>query len=796
MINHAIRIFLFILLAKFSHAIASDSVDVAKINQSSISLTSHLGIFEDTSQVLQIEDVQKEGVQFQEHSPSSTSINLSYSKSAYWLRINLKNSSEKPIEKIIEISYPLLASIDFYWLSENEYHESIHTGYSQPFENRAHKSRGFVFPLPLQAHSQTVIYIRIASPNAIVIPMQLWEPVAFYQHERDYYSFQSTYFGVVFAIALFCLVLALVLRELDYFLYVAMTLLVAMTLVAYQGLGAELIWQHTPWLTQAGALLFGSLMLAIELMFIRRMLHIPITLPRLDPIFKLLIGSNLLIPLLLVWNFAIAKFVVIFFAISSIFVLIVIALGVINKQRNAYFLCAGFSILAISIILSLLHVLAIIPTSFYVVNSIQIGSALELLIFTLMLTDRYKIIQQDKILSIEQLHRVRVGLDNLTKGIVMADNDRKIIYVNPAAFELFSSIEDEIRKLIPTFSPHQLIGKHIEFFHSNPAYSLEIINGLTKSFMFEMRLGDQIIGVNVTPIFNTQQQRTGSVAEFENITERENNKTRLMQTLEQKQALNQQVNQMQKVESLSRLTSGIAHDFNNILMAISGYNHLNTFAGEDCTDEKLKEEILFNTQQVNMASERAVNLIKKMMTYSRQNPTNKEIETRPSKEVIDEVLAMLRPALTSKFQLHAVVDSELTITIDATELHQILTNLIVNARDAMINGGTITITFKQITTHELVCTSCAQELEGELIELSILDNGTGIEKDVLDRIFDPFFTTKPVGEGTGLGLSTVSGMVHEAQGHIIVESKTTEPSGTVFRLLFPKDYSYGKDINN
>jgi two-component system cell cycle sensor histidine kinase/response regulator CckA len=143
-----------------------------------------------------------------------------------------------------------------------------------------------------------------------------------------------------------------------------------------------------------------------------------------------------------------------------------------------------------------------------------------------------------------------------------------------------------------------------------------------------------------------------------------------------------------------------------------------------------------------------------------------------------------------------VVDSELTITIDATELHQILTNLIVNARDAMINGGTITITFKQITTHELVCTSCAQELEGELIELSILDNGTGIEKDVLDRIFDPFFTTKPVGEGTGLGLSTVSGMVHEAQGHIIVESKTTEPSGTVFRLLFPKDYSYGKDINN
>ena len=260
--------------------------------------------------------------------------------------------------------------------------------------------------------------------------------------------------------------------------------------------------------------------------------------------------------------------------------------------------------------------------------------------------------------------------------------------------------------------------------------------------------------------------------------------------------LTKQVNQMQKVESLSRLTSGIAHDFNNILSAIIGYNQLNTFAGEDCTDEKLKEEILFNTQQVNMASERAVNLIKKMMAYSRQNPIHKEIEIRPSKEVIDEVLAMIRPALTSKFQLHAEVDSELTITIDATELHQILTNLVVNARDAMKNGGTITVILKQMTTHELVCTSCAQELEGELIELSILDNGTGIEKDVIDRIFDPFFTTKPLGEGTGLGLSTVSGMVHEAHGHILVESKTTEPSGTVFRLLFPKDHLYGQDISN
>jgi signal transduction histidine kinase len=148
---------------------------------------------------------------------------------------------------------------------------------------------------------------------------------------------------------------------------------------------------------------------------------------------------------------------------------------------------------------------------------------------------------------------------------------------------------------------------------------------------------------------------------------------------------------------------------------------------------------------------------------------------------------MMRPALTSIFQLHAEVDSDFTIQIDSTNLHQILTNLIVNARDAMKQGGNIIISLKQITTHELVCNACIETLEGDFIELSISDTGTGIGQKVIDHIFDPFFTTKPVGEGTGLGLSTVSGMVHEAHGHITIESKTTAPNtGTTFRLLFPQ----------
>ena len=385
----------------------------------------------------------------------------------------------------------------------------------------------------------------------------------------------------------------------------------------------------------------------------------------------------------------------------------------------------------------------------------------------------------------DDLTRLKVGLDNLSIGIAIADNEREIIYINPAAFNLFKSVEKELSQSIPNFNMNQVIGRKIESFHNNPAYQTNLLNHLKRPKRFEMRVGGQIITVNATPVVNALKHRVGLVAEFENITERESNKAKLLSTIEKNQELNHQVNQMQKLESISRLTSGIAHDFNNILAAIIGYNQLNKFVVEDCLDEQLKEEILFNTDQVGIASDRAAELIKKMMAYSRQNPTKKEIEIRPTREVIDEVLVLMRPALTSLFQLYAEVDSDLIIQIDSTELHQILTNLLVNARDAMQQGGSISVSLKKVKINELLCNACIQKLEGDFIELRVLDTGTGIEQKVIDHIFDPFFTTKPVGEGTGLGLSTVSGMVHEANGHIIVESNTAEPNqGTSFKLLF------------
>ena len=248
-----------------------------------------------------------------------------------------------------------------------------------------------------------------------------------------------------------------------------------------------------------------------------------------------------------------------------------------------------------------------------------------------------------------------------------------------------------------------------------------------------------------------------------------------------------QVNQIQKLESIGRVTSGVAHEFNNILGCIIGYNDMNQYVSEDMTDEGLKMELENNTKQVSFAVKRAAELINKMLVYCRQDTPKTKMDVQPTQVVIENVLTVFRPTLTNQITIETLFSSEKIIRIDVIDLQQILTSLINNARDALkANGGAIAISLKRVTNMNDYCMACATVIEGDFIELSIADNGTGIEPKIISRIFDPFFTTKEQGEGTGLGLSAVSGLVHQSGGHLLVESNQSEINhGTTFKLLFP-----------
>lgn len=310
--------------------------------------------------------------------------------------------------------------------------------------------------------------------------------------------------------------------------------------------------------------------------------------------------------------------------------------------------------------------------------------------------------------------------------------------------------------------------------------NLEQFNLLTqhygKSFDIEQKRRDHSVWfAEVTVSYSSAKDRSLFIF-LRNVTEQK----KLAKNHEE---LRQQLLHMQKLESIGRLTAGIAHDFNNILASIMGYNEISKMIIENEPLSTLKTDLVTNFDQVAIAVSRAVELIDKMLTYTRQNTLKAPSSIKSTPLVIEEVLQMARSGLTSKFVIDVKIDETTpTIEINAIDLHQVLTNLLVNARDAMVKG-TIKIRLRVVQHIDIHCNACLKKIRGNFIELSVSDTGSGIDNDILPNIFDPFFTTKEVGKGTGLGLSVISGIIHNANGHIVV--KSTLNVGTTFRLLFP-----------
>ncbi len=231
--------------------------------------------------------------------------------------------------------------------------------------------------------------------------------------------------------------------------------------------------------------------------------------------------------------------------------------------------------------------------------------------------------------------------------------------------------------------------------------------------------------------------------------------------------------QAQKMEAIGNLAGGIAHDFNNILQAVLGNVNLLLF------DVDEQSPHYTNLKQIESSAERASALIRKLLTFSRKE----ESQPRPLalNPEVKEVRKLLSSTIPKMIDIELQLAPELRmIDADPVQVNQILMNLTVNARDAMPDGGKLVIGTKNVILDEEFCRAHAGLRPGGHVMLWVSDTGHGIEKDVLDHIFEPFYTTKGPGEGTGLGLSTVYGVVKSHRGHIKCESD--RGSGTTFKI--------------
>lgn len=245
----------------------------------------------------------------------------------------------------------------------------------------------------------------------------------------------------------------------------------------------------------------------------------------------------------------------------------------------------------------------------------------------------------------------------------------------------------------------------------------------------------------------------------------------------QRKLLEEQLRQAQKLEAIGRLAGGIAHDFNNLLVPILGYTELSM--ARVSPDEKLYT----NLSRIHEAAERAANLTRQILAFSRKQVL--EISAVDLNQIVTGFQKMTQRLIGENIQVQThLAPSIAPVRVDKTQIEQVLMNLVLNARDAMPEGGKLSIETANIFLDEAYAEKHTSVQPGHYVMLAVGDTGHGMDANTQQRIFEPFFTTKEYGKGTGLGLATVFGIVKQHQGHIWVYS---EPSyGTIFKIYLPQ----------
>lgn len=279
-----------------------------------------------------------------------------------------------------------------------------------------------------------------------------------------------------------------------------------------------------------------------------------------------------------------------------------------------------------------------------------------------------------------------------------------------------------------------------------------------------------------------QYDRTGALAGLLEVNRDITSRLRLEAEAE-RERLQNHLHQAQRLESLGQLAGGIAHDFNNLLAVIINYaafvaDDLNAEAITEQSRQAMREDI----EQVRLAAEKAAHLTHQLLAFARREVVQPEVVD--VNDVVGDVEQLLRRTLGEHVEFcSSLADGLRSVLVDPGQLEQILVNLAVNARDAMPDGGVLRIDTANVEVDEAYAASRPELAPGHHVRLRVSDTGTGMAPETSQRAFDPFFTTKPPGQGTGLGLATVYGIIQQAGGRAQIYS---EPGiGTTFTVLLP-----------
>ena len=345
----------------------------------------------------------------------------------------------------------------------------------------------------------------------------------------------------------------------------------------------------------------------------------------------------------------------------------------------------------------------------------------------------------------ESEERFRTMFAAAPTAIMVFDRGGRILAANRSAESMFGYSEQELVGRLPTTLRHP-----DDVAAGDDAFG-ELVNGERDSYRreasFVTKSGSTVVAHLATALVRDADGKPGYlIGMAEDVTEQ--------------RQLEEQLRQSQKLEAIGRLAGGVAHDFNNMLTAIGGYTAL---ALEHAQSGSALHGDL---EEIRKATDRAAMLTRQLLAFSRKQVLMPELLNLNG--VVLELESMLRPLIGEDVELTTQLDPALgPIEADPGQLHQVVMNLVVNARDAMPGGGAITI----VTANAEIGENDDAIEPGRYVTLTVRDNGQGIDESTLRQIFEPFFTTKDAGKGTGLGLATVYGIVKQSGGYVAVESE-------------------------
>jgi PAS domain S-box-containing protein len=365
--------------------------------------------------------------------------------------------------------------------------------------------------------------------------------------------------------------------------------------------------------------------------------------------------------------------------------------------------------------------------------------------------------------------RLESILDNIVDGLITIDEMGMIQSFNKACERMFGYTAAEvIGQNIKMLMPSPYAENHDQYIANYRKTHHAKIIGIGREVEAQRKDG------SVFPIdLSVAEVKTGTQRLFSGI----------IRDMSERKLQDDQLRHAQKMEAVGQLTSGIAHDFNNLLTVVLGNTRLiRKMIKKENTENPGLSNIIERIDDIDVAAQRGADMVKRLMIFTRQRPLQKQVVDVNA--CIQDTLGLLTRVLGETIEVKATLDDNAwPVTLDQDQFINALINMSVNARDAMPRGGVLSIETKNIVIGEQTGPQ-AELAPGPYIQIRIADNGIGMPESVRTRIFEPFFTTKPVGQGTGLGLSMIYGLIQQSNGAIHVDSTIGE--GTAFTIYLPR----------